>query len=475
MSFLSWFSRERFAIALLFSGLLLSACLMPAQSDTWWQLRSGEEMWRSGRVMLHDEFTHTVAGQPWPNHEWLSHVLFYTLFTLGGLPLLTAFCAAAVTLAWALVFRLTPGPLLVRVAVVTLSILVRRRHVWAVPPLFLVWANLHGAVALGGVLVVSAWLACAARGRRSLPAFSAIAVLCLLATAATPMGTALWLEIPQSLQRLQQYDVVEWRAPSLTSLRDLPFWGVAAAAGALAWTRRHSLGTVPTLTLAFSTALLFVLATRSMRNVAPFLVAAMPTIATLLQVSPLHERHAGRPPVRLALNAITLAVVLIAGGAGVAFAWATPLPRLGWQPVLPQAIQAIRSCPGRLYNRYDEGGYLIWFVRDRKVFIDSRQDPFPATLVRAHIDLERSGDYRPLFDRYDIGCALSVAGSPLAQRLERDGWSALEAGEGWRVYQKPRRESSVVGRQSRSAVSVGSQQPEVEGRESEVAGRPSIR
>jgi hypothetical protein len=30
MPSLSWFSRERFAVALLFSGLLLAACLMPA-------------------------------------------------------------------------------------------------------------------------------------------------------------------------------------------------------------------------------------------------------------------------------------------------------------------------------------------------------------------------------------------------------------------------------------------------------------
>jgi hypothetical protein len=463
MPFLSWFSRERFAVALLFSGLLLAACLMPAQSDTWWQLRAGEEMWRSGRVMLHDQFTHTVAGQPWPNHEWLSHVLFYALYALGGLPLLTAFCAVAVTLAWAIVFRLTPGPVLLRVVAVsigallsspawclrpqvltltmtavTLLILVRRRFVWTLPLLFLIWANLHGAVALGGVIVVAAWFACAARDRRRLPAFTAIVVLCFLATAATPMGASLWFEIPQSLQRLEAYDVLEWRAPSLTSLRDLPFWGVAATAGALAWIRRRSLATEPALTLTIATALLFILATRSMRNVAPFLVVAVPTIATLVRVAPVRA-PAAHPVVRqLALNAATIGIVFVAGTSGVAHAWRTPLPRLGWRPVLPQTIAAIQSCPGRLYNRYDEGGFLIWFVRDRKVFIDSRQDPFPVTLVRAHIDLERTGEYVELFDRYDIGCALSAEGTPLARSLERDGWSAHDAGEGWHVYQRPK-------------------------------------
>ena len=62
-------SRDRFPVALLFSGLFLAACLMPAQSDTWWQLRAGEWTWQSGQPMLRDEFTHTVAGQPWPGES----------------------------------------------------------------------------------------------------------------------------------------------------------------------------------------------------------------------------------------------------------------------------------------------------------------------------------------------------------------------------------------------------------------------
>jgi hypothetical protein len=472
-------SRERFAVALLFTALALAACLMPAQSDTWWQLRAGEEMWRTGRVMLRDEFTHTVAGGPWPNHEWLAHVLFYGLFATGGLPLLTAFCAASVTVAWAVVFRLTPGPVLFRVLAtgagallsspawclrpqvltlgllaVTLLILVRRRFLWLLPPIFLLWANLHGAVALGGVLVLAAWTACVLRDRGALPVLSAIAALCLLATAATPLGISLWLEIPQSLQRLRDYDVLEWRSPSLTNVRDLPFFAVAAGVAILAWTRRTKLTSASSLTLAIGSAFMLALALRSTRNVAPFLIVAIPAISTLARLptaaaAPVHATGGFQP----ALNAITLALAIAAGTATVAAAWREPSPRLGWAPVLAQTIAAIRSCPGRLYNRYDEGGYLIWFVRDCKVFIDSRQDPFPESLVRAHIDLERTGEYRDLFDRYDIGCALSAEGTPLAQSLVRDGWLAIDAGEGWNVYQRPQ----AAGRSSR--VAVNSQPP----------------
>ena len=146
---------ERFVTVLLFLLLASVACLMPAQSDTWWQLRTGEDIWRSGRIVLHDELTHTVAGRYWPNHEWLTQVLFYGTYWLGGLPLLTALCAAAVLATWWIVLRLTPGPAVLRLMLVfcgaafstatwslrpqvltsallatTLWILVRQRFLW---------------------------------------------------------------------------------------------------------------------------------------------------------------------------------------------------------------------------------------------------------------------------------------------------------------------------------------------------------
>ena len=100
---------ERLSTALLLLVVALTACVMPAQTDTWWQLRAGEVMWSSHRVMLRDEFSHTVAGGYWPNHEWLSQVLFYAAYKIGGLPMLTAFCAGVVTICWAVVARLTPA------------------------------------------------------------------------------------------------------------------------------------------------------------------------------------------------------------------------------------------------------------------------------------------------------------------------------------------------------------------------------
>ena len=460
----SRFGREQCQLCLLFVAIAAAACLMPAQTDTWWQLRSGEEMWHSGRIMLRDEFTHTVVGQRWPNHEWLSQIVFYAAYSLGGLPLLTALCAAAVTLAWVIVSSLTatPGAPIFRVALVglgamlsspawslrpqvltlaflatTLWIVVRRRCIWMLPPLFLVWANLHGAVALGGLVVVAATIAAAIR-RQQLMTWCVIAALCFLATAVTPLGPSLWFEIPGSLQRLQAYGVLEWQAPQFTRLSDLPFWLVVAAIVTIAVRYRKVVDSSATLTLTLSTALLCLLALRSSRHIPTFLIAAIPTLAALLPSSDsrrVQTVRAVRP--RRIIDVAMLSMCAAGSVLFVAVAWSQPLPRLGWTPISPAVIAAVNGCPGRLYNRYDEGGYLIWFMKQRPVFMDSRQDPFPPELVIAHIDVERSGDYKALFNRYDIGCSLSVRGSPLAQSLRRDGWHESDAGAAWSVYQRP--------------------------------------
>ena len=464
MAALPRLDRERFQLCLLFVAIAAAACLMPAQTDTWWQLRTGEEMWQSGRIMLHDEFTHTVAGKRWPNHEWLSQIVFYATYSLGGLPLLTALCAAAVTLAWLIVSSLThtPGAPIFRVALVglgamlsspawslrpqvltlaflsaTLWIAVRRRYVWALPLLFLVWANLHGAVALGGLVVVAATVSAAVR-RENLGTWCMVSVLCFLATAITPLGPSLWFEIPGSLNRLQAYGVLEWQAPQISRPSDLPFWLIAVALVALSVRYRRILDSSASLTLTVCTGLLFLLALRSARHVPTFLICAIPTIAVLLP----RGDSLRLQPTSIASRRRTLDLpILVMCAAGsvvfVATAWAQPLPRLGWTPISPAAIAAVDGCPGRLYNRYDEGGYLIWFMKHRPVFLDSRQDPFPADMIMAHIDVERSGHYRALFAAYDIGCSLSLKGSPLARSLKRDGWREADAGDPWKVYRRP--------------------------------------
>src|SRR6185503_330693 len=100
---------ERLTAGLVFVALGVLACLAPTQSDTWWLLRAGQDTWRTGVVGLTDQYSHTAAGRFWWNHEWLTEVIFYAVYRLGGLALLTAVCAACMVGTWMLSWRLARG------------------------------------------------------------------------------------------------------------------------------------------------------------------------------------------------------------------------------------------------------------------------------------------------------------------------------------------------------------------------------
>jgi hypothetical protein len=147
---------------------------------------------------------------------------------------------------------------------------------------------------------------------------------------------------------------------------------------------------------------------------------------------------ADHPRVNLALLASFL---LIAAG-GVATAYGTGFARLGWHPVSAGAIAAVRGCDGPLYNTYNEGGFLIWFAPERRVFADSRQDPYPLPFLLDLLAVERGeAPHRPLFQRWGIRCAFLSADSPTVPALTRDGWTTRYADATWAVLAAERAHS----------------------------------
>lgn len=459
-----FFTFDRLMATLLFVAIALAALLMPAQNDTWWQLRAGREMWLTGHVLLHDTFSHTVYGAFWPNHEWLSQVLFYGLYAAGGMPLVTMVSATAVTAAWLLVWRLTPGSvrsrfLLTSLAVVsastiwsprpqvlslallalTVSLLRHRRYVW-LPMVFLVWANLHGAVVMGVVALAAALVAAVIENGRSVRSLLLACAGCLMATLATPLGVTFWSEIPRSLARIRQLGISEWAPPHLTTPSLLPFWLMAAALPGLMILRGRALfrNVEPRqrgdLTICGCALALLPLALTAERNVPPFLLLAVPAIAVL---SPFRSAGADPHPARASQRPRLNGAVTAAAGAlvigCVGYAYATRVDHLRWAPLPDASLAALRACRGNLYNRYDEGGYLIWFSPEHRVFLDGRQDPYPVELVQQHIRVENSGDFEQLFRRYDIHCAYLPADSLVGDRLARAGWRTLFRDARWAV------------------------------------------
>jgi len=311
--------------------------------------------------------------------------------------------------------------------------LIARRRPWWLPVIFVVWANLHGGVLLGFVLLGAGLGAQALLAPHTWRQAALVFLACMAAATVTPLGLSFWLEIPQSLARIRLYPLDEWLRPRVTDLRILTFWMIAAAfCYGLVRNRGRLRRLGPDEAAVYACALaLLPMALSAIRNVGPFLMLAAPALTSLIPIRRGPDRpQAGRP----ILNAAIAATAAVAVVTTIVWAYSNRIPKLRWAPVPAGALAALRECPDNLYNRYDEGGYLLWFAPDRKVFMDGRQDPFPPALVLEHIRMETGrGDYREVFARHRIRCAYLPTISPTAGQLAAAGWRTLYRDADWVV------------------------------------------
>ena len=467
---------DRWLVAVALLLVFAAGALMGVQSDTWWQLRTGHMIMSSWQIPTSDPFSSTVRGGPWPNHEWLAQVLFALAYAAGGLPVLWLAGAALVALMWYGLALLCEGPGRVRatalllglaghsviwsvrphlfslaLAVAALLLLPRPRWHWLYPPLLALWANLHAGVAFGGAIVLVAWLVACARelaaylaernpqatadeGRATKQLWRAfsptvfgrwplalrwglVALLSGLATLLNPLGVGLWRYILESFGDTTRTYLSEWQPPSLSWPASYPFFvlvgltALAVVAARNTWRGQRD-WTLLALALLFGW-----LGFRSIRHTAFFTLVAVP-----LLTRPLRDWAPLPPTPRQGrLNMLLLIGLALGSTALVANQWAG-MPRA---PLSPAIVAGVRACDGTLYNTYDTGGPLIWAVPERPVFVDNRQDPYPADLLFKAVIAEQRGVHQALFAQYGVRCALVPAGQVLDQALRHEGWREL--------------------------------------------------
>ena len=450
-------SSEQLATGLVLTAVFVLASMAPAQSDTWWLIRTGQDIWQSGQIPVVDTYSHTIRGRPWPNHEWLTDVLFYSTYAVAGLPGLTLVCATLIVVAWGLSWRLMTGSFEVRLSVFVASLvaaagswalrpqlttmvclvvtawLLRDRRIWWLPPLFLIWANFHAGVILGVVAIGVVGLVETIRLRRVPIDLLAAGMLSAAATLATPLGFELWHLLLSYGDGSRGEGIQEWMAPALPP-ENLPFWAVVAALviGTAYRRRSFDVRTTRLVTIAFA---LLPLALDAIRNIAIFLLIAAPA-ATAALAAAKTSLPAPRDGDRSTTNAAVSAFAMTAASILVAGMWWLPLDRLNWRPISRETIAAVTQCSGPLYNTYDDGGALIWFVPTQPVFIDSRYDPYPVAFFHENRHVEETGEYHNLFTRYGIQCALLRTSTPSEQALRND--------PGWRVEHSDEKHTVLV-------------------------------
>ena len=400
-------------------------------------------------VTATDPFLTIAHGGHWYNQQWLSEWLIFRLERRGGIRLVSLgyallLASALVPLAWgcrarklgptlaawvvfsgAAVCVLQPraaGFSLVAFALVlTIATAAqrRRRLLILLPPLFALWANLHGAFAAG--LLLLGLLALAAGIERRPRRLPRVRIRPAVPLAAAAVGAAAALVLTPLGPGLLQYmdEIASNRALPLLTNEWLP-------------TYEHPAALVLVVAFALFAAWLY-RACPAPRPLAPALVAAGFVLFALtaarqaVWLGPLafylvrELAPAGRweVPRRLALAAVGLAVAAVA-------VWWVGLRPAPAQPMLMTAgadyAAAHPPARGRILMPSGTGSYMLWRHPRSPVVIDGRLEQYSARdLLATYRLLAGRRDALRYLRRWQIGAVLTHNRKG-AEVLERHGF-----------------------------------------------------
>jgi hypothetical protein len=418
--------------------------------DVFYQLAEGQWMLAHHAIMRHDVFSYTVLGRPWLAEEWgFALLLAWSVGHIGAVSywLVSAGACTAALLAGVVRWRTTGAGWLWTAALSVLAgaglsvglaarpqdlsyffftllmlllTLARRRHGWllAIPPLLVVWANVHGSFLLGlGMLameVIWSFMPPLKRRLAVSPLPKRLAALTLaggfLATLVNPHGPALLgyaLKVSSSPQLSNV--IAEWQSPNFHSYLYLGviIGPVLLLIGLLALS--DTVFALGDLVLA---CLLFLAALHAVRFTPYFALAACAVLAPWKPV----RNETIRPSVLALPLAAVLVVSLLVGPYVSPGATAKGGP-LG-APVA--ATNFLQHQSGRVFTTYWWGDYLIY--RHLPVFVDGRTDLYFGTNV-LQTYLNVSGvtvDPDTVFRRWDIRWVMWGLNSPLSIYLAHD-------------------------------------------------------
>ncbi|HUQ95954.1 MAG TPA: hypothetical protein VM120_30025 [Bryobacteraceae bacterium] len=460
------------------------------EGDTGWHVRTGEWILQNGRVPDKDVFSFTRPGEPWFAWEWLWDVMFAWLHGIGGM-------AAVVTVSLLLISATTlvlyreimrhNGNCLIAIALtfiasaaasihwwarphlftllfglVTFSLLERAhagnmRLLWLLPPLVILWTNLHGgffiAILMAGAYaageVATAAIASSPEQRRVAMrrsgAFFGVAAASLAASLVNPYSYHLHAHIYQFLttnwhfQNVLEFHPPNFQHPASRFFEAMLFTGLAAGL----WHLRQRRFAYVFLLAGWAH-----LALVSARNIAIYALIAAPIIAYAIRewMSVLAQADMAGWLKRSLQSFADLSSEIGATDTIRRFPLArlvviTLLALLFFSPAPPQRFRAVfddtypekalQTVANRLHSRVftiDEwGDYLIYKLYPRvKVFVDGRSDFYGEAFEQKYVDtMNLKHGWVENLARYGVDTVLLPIDMPMT--------GALKESSHWRV------------------------------------------
>ncbi|HEY0829546.1 MAG TPA: hypothetical protein VGE99_00290 [Candidatus Dormibacteraeota bacterium] len=463
---------ERLSARTLLLGGVMSVILVlftgPEQDpDFWWHLRIGRWMVENRMLPSTDIFTFTASSHVWTDHEYLTEILMWLIYSKLGLTVLVlAFGLLTWSGFWLIYRQVARQPFVFiglglaigavagapiwgpRAQMITFALSClelywlhgylsgRSRALNFFPFVMVLWANLHGGwvigfvwlgVAMGTELFMWAWEQENPAHRMHVRRLVVISAASVFAVAVTPHLLSLY---PYPFQTqgsvAQQRLIVEWFSPDFHQVYLRPFEAmVFLLVGGFALRR-------PTLYEFLLTAIALFLALQSVRNIALFVAATTPVLINTYG-SWWREYLAARkwtialPP--RPLFAVTTAVVLVFIVGATALRVTSEV-----SPSRQQQLDATTYPVGaadwlaahpdvgtHMYNQYGWGGYLAYRFypqKNREVFIFGEAALMGDPLLNDYEDVQTlRPDWKQILDRYAVDYVVYNKGEALSNVL----------------------------------------------------------
>lgn len=339
---------------------------------------------------------------------------------------------------------------------------------YAAPIFFLFWANLHGSFIAGLLVLVFVVLAKAIRTKNINAKDLLVVALSIAATFINPYGIGAYREALSSASDLSlRLNIAEWM-PAIF-LFDLAFISFVSLSVLLVYRYRKKfpIEEVGLYLIFFLQALL------SIRNIPLWILIAMPMTINALTFFYEEVKDIKQAIPRLKkiyLYAWIGSLVILGSQATFSLKNANALSINSFYP--QDAVVYLRgNLPkGEIFSEYGWGGYLIWKLPEKKVFIDGRMpswrwDSYPENESGRAFDeyseiLKGERDYKQSFEKYSVDTVLWPRKEPtsaigritkkledifsqdtekfnLLEQIEKDGWEKVYEDEVSAIFKKP--------------------------------------
>jgi hypothetical protein len=429
------------------------------EGDSWWQITIGRLILSTHTWPTADSYSFTMRGTAFVAHDWLGDVVMAIAVRLAGLQGLAAlFVFLAISLAVLIyyyawlrsrsvlgagiatvlvlqvaepIFGMRPQMLGYAFLIVTLICLEhfkqgRPKALWPLPLIFLLWVNAHGSFVLGFFVLGVYWASGLVQfssnfleAKRWTPEQRLhllwISLLSLVAAMVTPYGARLAVYPVEMVtnQRFIMFAITEWQSLQFSTHYAHVFLALLLLILLLQVAKpvTYRLETLGLLLFAIAESCLHA------RFLMFFAIIFAPVLATFLSNwLPANRPTEDHPFVNAVLiSAVALGIVaLFPSFSKLKAMLATTYP-VG-------AVRYLQEHPGlgNMFNTDLWGGYLIWAIPERKVFIDGRMDIYEyGGVLRDYynfINLQENPDQ--FFEKYGLKAALVKPGDPITRYLQ---------------------------------------------------------